>query len=89
MPGTLVTLDGCWQALPGRGPDSLGRKVHVVPGTGALTLCRTAVAHGGSTLLAPHLSPLFFHHSPLLIVGEKLMAAVSWTSGPWSSPLYQ
>ena len=29
MPGTLVTLDGCWQALPGRGRDSLGGKVHM------------------------------------------------------------
>ena len=40
---------GTW--LPGReGP---------VPGTGPLTLCRRAVAHGGSTLFVPHLSPVF------------------------------
>lgn len=38
------------------------------------------------------LSPIFppsLHHSPLLFVEEKLMVAVSWTYGPWSSPLYQ
>ena len=42
----------------------------------------------GSTLSVPH-SPLVFHHSPLLFVGEKLIVAVSWTYGPSSSPLYQ
>ena len=86
---------GTW--LPGReGP-------HTVPGTSPLTLCRTAAAHGGSTLFVPHLSPLFFHHSLLLFVGEKLMVAVSmdlwvlefsfvsmklWSWGPWWSSIF-
>ena len=46
-----------------------------LPGTGPLTLCGTAVAHGGSLVMVGYI----YHHSPLPLVGEKPMGAVMWT----------
>ena len=67
-----VTVDPCWQALPGGGPGSLGGTVHLDPGTGLLTRFWTDVTHGCNLVSAGCVSP----HSPLLWVVEKPGVAV-------------